>query len=146
MIAILAIIIILQFVGPSRPENYDSSPADLIATEQLEEEVATLLRNACYDCHSMESKYPWYANIAPVKWMIYDHIYEGREELNFSEWANLEKRAKIRKLKDIAEEVEEGEMPMESYVKMHAEANLTDEQRAMIVEWANDFSREVMRQ
>ena len=145
-IVLVSIFIIIQFLGPSRPENRLDNPNDLIVSAQLDNNVAAILREACYDCHSMETRYPWYASIAPVKWGIYDHIIEGREELNFSEWNAMEKRSKIRKLKDLAEEVEEREMPMESYIKMHPEADLSAEQRQLLTEWANDYARIVIKQ
>jgi hypothetical protein len=142
---LVAAFVIIQFLGPSRPEVQEKNPDDLENTALIDSEVMSLLRDACYDCHSMETKYPWYANIAPVKWPIYDHIIVGREELNFSKWGTLDKRAKLRKLKDISEEVEELKMPMDGYVKLHPEADLTSDQREMIVTWSKDFAKQVLK-
>jgi len=141
-LAVLAIII--QFVGPATPEVSNSNPDDMIATESVDNEVAGILRTSCYDCHSMETNFPWYASVAPVSWRVNGHVKHGREELNFSEWSSLSRVRKLRKLKDIAEVMEEGEMPLNDYVLMHSEAELTDEQRQLIVDWANDFAEVVM--
>ena len=140
-----AILVIIQFVGPSRPEVRADNPDDLLVTSEVGEEVATLLRTACYDCHSMETNYPWYASIAPVSWRVYGHINHGREELNFSEWAKLKRTRKVRKLRDLGETVEAGDMPLSDYVLLHSEANLSDEQRTILVEWADAFARDVMK-
>lgn len=120
------------------------NPDDLLATSQIDAEVSNLLRSACYDCHSNETKYPWYSYITPFSWFIFDHINHGREELNFSEWASLRKSKKVRILKDLAEEVGEEKMPLESYTIMHGDARLTKEQRDLLVKWAEEFSAVVM--
>ena len=95
-----------------------------------------MLKTSCYDCHSNESIYPWYTNIAPVSWWIKKHINEGRDELNFSEWGNYSARRKDHKLDEIIELVEEGEMPLKSYLITHGDAKISTEQRAKIIEWA----------
>lgn len=146
LLSLVVVFVILQFVGPTRPEVRTDNPKDLMAMASIDSKVADLLKSACYDCHSMETNYPWYANVAPVSWRLFDHIEEGREELNFSEWGTLGKVKKIRKLKDVAEEVEEGKMPLDDYVTWHPEAKLSEDQKNMLVEWANSFAREVMKQ
>ena len=143
--ALLLILVALQFFGPETPETRVENPDDLLATEQVDAEIAGLLRNACYDCHSMETKYPWYAGISPVSFRIYGHINHGREELNFSEWASLKKIGKVKRLKDIEEVLEEGEMPLKDYLLLHPEGRLTEVQRASLKEWADALSREVMK-
>jgi len=144
IIGLLALAIIIQFVGPGSPDVSKSNPDDMIATESVDIEVASMLRTACYDCHSMETNFPWYASVAPVSWTVNGHVRQGREELNFSEWSSLSRVRKLRKLKDIAEVIEEGVMPLNNYVLMHSEAELTQEQRQTIVAWANDFTEAVM--
>ncbi len=102
---------------------------DFITMHKPSETIANTLKNSCYDCHSNTSKYPWYTNVAPVSWLIKHHINEGREELNFSEWGTFTAKRKSKKLEDIVEEVEAGEMPMTPYVLMHSEAKMSTEQR-----------------
>ncbi len=131
-----AAVIILQFFRGTPPEVRANNPGDLFANEMVDAEVATLIRNACYDCHSMETKYPWYTYVTPLSWWVFDHVEHGREELNFSEWAGMSIKRKNHKLEEISEETLEGEMPLESYTPLHPEAQLTDEQRQLISDWA----------
>ena len=136
----------LQFFRGKAPEVRSDNPNDLLLNNDVPAAVEGIMRSACYDCHSMETNYPWYSYITPFSWLIIDHIVEGRDELNFSEWNTFEKRRKIRKLKEIGEEIEEGEMPMESYVYLHGDARLTEDQRALLINWADEFATEVMKE
>ena len=76
--------------------------------------MTTLLESACYDCHSYKTKYQWYSNIAPVSWWLGHNVEEGREHLNFSTWGNYPTEKAEHKLEECAEEVDEGEMPLNS--------------------------------
>ena len=98
-------------------------------------EVQTLLEAACYDCHSNETKYPWYSQVAPVSWFVADHIQEGREALNFSTFGNLSANDRSEVMEESAENIQEGEMPLESYVWMHPEAKLSAAQRETLIQW-----------
>lgn len=142
--ALLVILVAIQFFGPSAPETRTENPGDLILVEQVDSEIAGMLRAACYDCHSMETKYPWYAGIAPVSFRIYGHINHGRDELNFSEWASLKKLGKVKRLKDIEEIVEAGNMPLTDYTWLHPEAKLSESQRKQLTGWAAALAGEVM--
>lgn len=115
------------FVAPS--EN------DFIAIEKPNEKVELMLKTICYDCHSDQINYPWYSNIAVVSWWLQDHIEEGREHLNFSEWGIYPTDKKEHKAEEAWEETEEGEMPLESYTFIHGDADLSDEQRAILVQY-----------
>ena len=108
---------------------------DFIVVEKPPVIVIDILQNSCYDCHSNKTEYPWYANVAPFSWWIIGHINEAREELNFSEWATYSVKRKKHKLKETIEEVEEGEMPLESYTWMHDDAGLSDEQVKLLTDW-----------
>lgn len=142
--ALLVILVALQFFGPEAPETRMENPEDIILVERVDAEIAGLLRNACYDCHSMETKYPWYAGIAPVSFRIYGHINYGREELNFSEWGTLKKLGKVKRLKDIEEIVEAGNMPLTDYTWLHPEAKLSESQRKQLTGWSASLAAEVM--
>ncbi|MFN0015662.1 MAG: heme-binding domain-containing protein, partial [Saprospiraceae bacterium] len=91
----------------------------------------------CYDCHSYETRYPWYAQIAPVSWWLSGHVKGGREHLNFNTFAALTAEDRAHALEEIAETVELGEMPLGSYTWIHSSARLSDEQKAALVAWAN---------
>jgi cytochrome c551/c552 len=98
--------------------------------------VQTLLQRACYDCHSNETRWPWYSHVAPLSFLIVRDVTEGRKELNFSIWNQYEERRKTRKLKEIAEQIEKGKMPQWYYVSLHPNAKLSAADRALIIKWA----------
>ncbi|MES2760934.1 MAG: heme-binding domain-containing protein [Bacteroidota bacterium] len=108
---------------------------DFITLTSANAEVGNTLKIACYDCHSNQPAFPWYTNIAPVSWWIKHHIDEGSHHLNFSEWGTYSDKKKNHKLEECIEMVEEGEMPLVSYTKMHKEAKLTDAQKLQLVEF-----------
>jgi len=85
-------------------------------------EIDVVLRRACYDCHSNETVWPWYAQVAPISWLLARDVAEGRRELNFSTWNAYDAKKKTKKLKEAAEEVAEGEMPPWLYVAVHRDA------------------------
>lgn len=136
-------IIALQFCVPPSPGNRLQNPNDFLLNNQIAPGAAGALRAACYDCHSMETKYPWYSQVAPISGFVFHHIEEGREELNFSDWQAYDKGKKLRKLKEIREEVEEGGMPLAPYALVHGEARLSADQKQLIVDWAGDFSKTI---
>lgn len=102
-------------------------------------EVRNVLRTACYDCHSNETVWPWYSRVIPAKWFVRHHVLEGRESLNFSTWETYSPERAEHKLEEVVEMVEEGAMPLASYLRMHADANLSPEQEEMIVSWAREL-------
>ncbi|ADG92379.1 conserved hypothetical protein [Arcobacter nitrofigilis DSM 7299] len=101
---------------------------------QAPKEVKVLLKNACYDCHSNETVWPWYSSIAPGSWLIEGHVVDGRKALDFTKWNSYSQEKKEKKLKRIYRTVYAA-MPLASYMWIHKEANLTKEQRELIREW-----------
>ena len=105
-------------------------------TNQPPDEVTVLLREACYDCHSYETRWPWYGHVAPVSWWLNSHVVDARAQLNFSEWPHNDPLKASRKLNHIGDAVRDGDMPLPSYAKIHRAARLTEEQRNTLSEWA----------
>lgn len=99
-------------------------------------EVGEILESACMDCHSHETVWPWYAGVAPVKFLVAKHVNDGRRHLNFSTWGAQTLDRRERKLGEIVDEVGSGSMPERSYTWMHSEARLTDAQRSALTDWA----------
>lgn len=95
------------------------------------------------DCHSNQTRYLWYHKISPVSWMIYDHIRDGKKELNFSTWGAQDAYDKFGAFEDISKEVERKTMPLKSYTFMHSKARLTDMERKVLVDWAKARSEEI---
>lgn len=138
-LSILAIVIIIQVIPTGRPEVIEQNKNDLIANNVIPDSVASLLKNSCYDCHSNQTVYPWYAYVAPVSWLVVRDVKVGRKHMNFSKWESLSKTDKAKHLTDINDEVSMGSMPMVIYPIMHPEARLTAEERQMIIDWTDEF-------
>ncbi|KYJ86595.1 hypothetical protein AS592_07280 [Sulfurovum riftiae] len=116
-------------------------PADLPVKEgdalEAPENVQAILERSCFDCHSSHTKFPWYSNIAPVSWFTKDHVKEGREHLNFSTWNSYDDEKKLKYLEKLPKAIKE-KMPMASYLIMHKEAKLSEEDKKAIAEWATE--------
>lgn len=102
---------------------------------QAPPEVTAVLRRACYDCHSHETVWPWYSGVAPVSWLVAHDVDEGREKLNFSTWGAYDRRRKVKKLKETAEQVTEGEMPPWYFTLMHPDARLGTRDEELLLAW-----------
>jgi hypothetical protein len=137
LIGLGAVLLVIQFVRPDKNESNDLT-YDVSTKYQVPEDVNEILKVSCNDCHSNKTVYPWYANIQPVTWWLDDHISDGKRHLNLSEFTKLPIAIQNHKFEEIIEEVEEGEMPLESYtyLGLHQEADLTAEQRKTIMAWA----------
>ena len=98
-------------------------------------EVVSVLRRACYDCHSNETVWPWYSRIAPVSWLIAHDVHEGRAALNFSTWNQLSTEKQAEAVKESWEEIAEGKMPTWYYVVIHPEAKLSANDRSVLRAW-----------
>ena len=144
LIGLLIIFVIIQLIPANRPDTNTDLSNDLITTENVPDEVAAILHKACYDCHSNQTRYPWYSYVAPVSWLVAKDTREGREELNFSEWNTLSKRKKIKILDEMGEEVEEGEMPMKIYTVIHRDANLSDQERETLINWTKEQTNKLL--
>ncbi len=137
------LILIIQFIPAEYPPVSLENDNDLNATGIINSEISDLLKTSCYDCHSNETRYPWYSYIAPVKWLVIRDINEGRKELNFSDWQTFEKREQIKKLEEIAEEIEEDRMPLPVYTIAHRNARLDQEERNQLIRWTDAQIEEI---
>lgn len=136
-IGLLIVLVIIQFIHPTKNKSTTSQPNDIGVTMNVPDDVSIILRKACYDCHSNNTSYPWYANIQPMAWWLNDHIEEGKDELNFSEFGSYKLKRKIKKFNEIAGEVTDGEMPLKSYTWIHKDAKLSKEEANTLINWAN---------
>jgi hypothetical protein len=126
-LAIVLVLIQLIRIDKTNPSAVDTE--DFIMATQANDEVAAILKNACYDCHSHHTKYPWYADVAPVSWLLRSHIKEGRQHLNFSTWTTYDVKKQNHKLEECVEVIENGSMPMKSYTWTHSAAKLSADQK-----------------
>jgi hypothetical protein len=127
---LLIFFIVIQFIRPNRTNIAVEKKMEI----QVPLEVTQIFQVACYDCHSNETKWPWYSQIAPFSWVIQNHITEGRKALNFSTWENYTDEEKKEHLKNIYRTAYAA-MPLPSYILGHKEADLTKEQRTAIRDW-----------
>jgi len=98
-------------------------------------EVDRILRGACYDCHSHETRWPWYGYVAPISWLLADHVEHARGDLNFSRWPKYDLEAREHTFEEIREQITDDEMPLESYRLLHREARLSDADKAELLRW-----------
>lgn len=136
LIGLVAIFILIQFFRPAK-NNSGVAPHPMSAKYQMPAEVATVFKDACYNCHSNKTAYPWYAEVQPVAWWLANHVKEGKEHLNFDDFTARRIAYQNHKLEEIGEEVEEKKMPLPSYtwLGLHHEAKLSEAQRELIVDW-----------
>ena len=135
LVILLVAVVLIQFFPIDKNNPAPTPGMDFLKIKNTPESAATLIRNGCYDCHSNESKYPWYSNVQPIAWFLKDHIDEGRKELNFSTFAVYEPKRQIHKMEECIEMIEKKEMPLESYYIGHQDAKLTDQQRQMLIKY-----------
>jgi hypothetical protein len=134
---IIAIIFLaIQFIRPEKNTGEAYGNNDISHSLELSEDVKGILVASCYDCHSNFTEHMWYENIQPVGWWIANHIKEGKEELNFSEFHSYKNKRKAHKMEEIVEMVEEEEMPLSSYTLVHGGAKLSQEQKEKLILWA----------
>ncbi|MCG2793359.1 MULTISPECIES: heme-binding domain-containing protein [Chryseobacterium] len=135
---VLFIFIAIQFYQPAL--NVDKGQVyttDFSKVYTVPPNVQNILKNACYDCHSNNTNNVWYSNIQPIAWLMKKHIDNGKEKLNFSEFGSISSRRQISKLKGIANQIKDEQMPLASYKIMHRNAQLSMEQKKLIVDWMN---------
>lgn len=142
-ITLLVVLVALQLYRPAKNVSAQTPAIDIVQAYAVPADVAAILHKACYDCHSNNTTYPWYSNIQPVGMWLAHHVEEGKDELNFSEFGNYKPRRKLKKMKEIVEEVEEGEMPLESYTLIHGEAKLTASEKQLLTEWAKGLEQRI---
>ncbi len=143
IIALIIIFIFLQFFPIVREIPAATPQVDFLSIKQTPAPIAEKIRSSCYDCHSNETKYPAYARIQPLGWFVQNHIQEGRKELNFSTFASYDYKRQLKKLEEAAEMVEQGDMPLDSYLLAHGEANLSAQDRQQLSAYFRKVARDL---
>ncbi|HKC67931.1 MAG TPA: heme-binding domain-containing protein [Bacteroidia bacterium] len=137
-IILISLLVFIQFIRPERNVGVADTTNDIKHSVTVDAEVKNILEKSCYDCHSNHTNYPWYANIQPVAGWLAHHVTEGKDELNFSEFNTYKLRRKTHKLKEVVEQIKKGEMPMSSYLIIHKDAELNEEQKSKLIKWAEE--------
>jgi hypothetical protein len=134
---LLLAFIVIQFIRPEKNKAEGISKNDISTLYPVPANVQAVLKTSCYDCHSNNTFYPWYAKIQPVAWWLNDHVVEGKKKMNFSEFASYSLRKQYHKLEETEEMVKKGEMPLDSYLWIHKNAKLSEDQKATIYNWVS---------
>ncbi|MCB0458061.1 MAG: heme-binding domain-containing protein [Flavobacteriaceae bacterium] len=134
LILALVALVVIQFIRPEKNLGGYESVAFFEAETKPSEEVRAILKTNCYDCHSNHTVYPWYAEIAPVSFWLADHVKDGKKHFNVSDWESYSAKRKDHKLEELFEEVERGEMPLDSYTWIHG--NISEDEQKILMQWA----------
>ena len=129
----------IQFIPIQRNTSSVIPPSDFMVTEKPPAEIKSLITASCYDCHSNNTDYPWYSYVQPFAWMIQNHINNGKEELNLSEWGDYSGRMKGMKSESMAHQIEDGEMPLWPYTLLHKEAVLSDSEKKALLDYLSNL-------
>lgn len=139
-VLLLILLVVSQFIQPKK------NTSDTIITENdiskvyaIPNDLHQVLINKCYDCHSNNTRYPWYFHIQPIGWWLAAHVHEGKEELNFSEFRSYDQKKTDHKLEELEEVMEERSMPLKAYTLFHKEAKITEEDEQMIKGWLSSL-------
>ena len=144
LLILLGILIVMQNIQPAHNISGQILPTDISKTVNLPDNVLNIFKNDCYDCHSNNTRYPWYVNIQPVGWIMSSHIKTGKENLNFSDFGAYSPRKQTNKLRSIKTSIEEGSMPLPAYLIMHGSARLNAEDKKILIDWAEKSKDSLM--
>lgn len=122
--AIIVSIVVIQFVGPARSNPVAPEAQSVGVHLQMSPQASAIVERSCADCHSNNTRWPWYSRVAPVSWFVIDHVNHGRSHLNFSEWGRYTPKEQVELLHSICKEVKYGTMPLRSYLRIHTDAKL----------------------
>tara|TARA_R110002073_G_scaffold71167_3_gene175027 strand:+ start:152 stop:604 length:453 start_codon:yes stop_codon:yes gene_type:complete len=137
---IIAVVLLVAFVGiqfvPTERNQSDVVPKTyFMLVNSVPDHIKSKLQTSCYDCHSNNTQYPWYNKVQPIAWFLEDHIKKGKAELNFNEWDSLSNRRKKSKLRSIIKQIENDEMPLDSYTLIHREASFSEAEKQELIQW-----------
>lgn len=143
LLLLLVVLIIIQFIHPARNISKTEQPNNIAKAYTVPDSVKTILDKACMDCHSNNTRYPWYFKTQPVDWWLTHHINEGKEELNFDEFTNKPIRYQYNKLEESEKQVKEDEMPIGSYTWIHKDAALSEQEKTTFINWVESIRNEM---
>lgn len=137
VLVLLVLLIIIQFFHPAKNASAAATPNNIASIYTVPNDVDAILKKACNDCHSNNTRYPWYNNIQPVAWWLDSHVKDGKRGLNFDEFASYRISKQYHRMQDIIDEVKKGDMPLGSYTLIHTDARLSDQEKEALTKWAS---------
>ena len=138
-LVIMVVLVGIQFIPTKLNQSSEVLESDFMNVYIVPKKLEIIIKTSCYDCHSNNTKYPWYNKVQPMSWFLENHIAEGKAELNFSEYGDYSKRRKRNKLRSIASQVKDGNMPLASYTIIHNNTKLSEKEKIEIEEWINNL-------
>jgi hypothetical protein len=135
LIILLVVFIIIQFFRPAKNKSDGITATDITKSFAMPADVQNILRTSCYDCHSNNTKYPWYAEIQPVSWWLSSHIIAGKKQVNFSEFGSYSIAIQYEKFKETIEDIQTVDMPLKSYLVTQHSAMLSEDKKAILINW-----------
>ncbi|MDG3582527.1 heme-binding domain-containing protein [Galbibacter pacificus] len=133
----------IQFFPTERNQSEAEYASDFMEVNTVPPMVQNKIKVSCYDCHSNNTKYPWYNKVQPVAWFLEDHIEEGKNELNFNEWGDYSDRRKNSKLRSIISQIEDDEMPLDSYTFIHRDAKFSESEKKEILKYMTQLKNKL---
>jgi hypothetical protein len=137
LLLLLAALVIIQFIHPPKNQTKEKQPAYVGTAFSVPDDVKLILEKACNDCHSNNTRYPWYSRLQPVDWWLTNHVKEGKMELNLDEFTSRRLRTQYHKFEEIADQVKNNEMPLDSYTWIHKDAVLDETEKKTLISWAH---------
>ena len=136
----LFIFLLMQLYQPALNKDDGALlPSHITMLYHVPDSVQLIFAASCYDCHSNNTKYPWYSYIQPARFMMERHIRNGKKDLNFSEFGNYSKRRQESKFESIIKQVKSGDMPLASYTMLHKNSKLTSTQKETVINWIDSI-------
>lgn len=145
-LGILIVIVLLQFIPTKKNQTSIVSSNSIEQKYNTPKNVQAILKKACFDCHSNNTVYPWYSHIQPIGFWLNNHINEGKEELNFSEFNSYENKKARKKMEKVISSQEKGWMPLSSYTLIHKDATLTSTEKTIIIDWAKSVQQLLIKE
>lgn len=144
LIVLLIALVVIQFIRPAKNESNADETTAIGKLYPVPDNVNKILIKACYDCHSNHTRYPWYNNIQPVTWWLNSHIQEAKGKLNFSEFGSYPLLTQAKKLRSAVKEVKDHGMPLDSYLWIHKDAELSSEETQVLTDWATNLYQKIV--
>jgi hypothetical protein len=144
LLTLLVVFVLIQFVRPEENRHPGAQPASVLNRYPASPHVTAILEKACNDCHSNNTKYPWYNRVQPVAWWLGEHIKDGKRGLNFDSFLVYTPKRQARKMEETIGMVKKGAMPLDSYTWIHKDAILTPSEKAALAGWADSVRKAVL--
>ena len=143
LLILLIVFIVIQFIKPQKNIHAGPEPNDISALYAMPADVDSILTVACKDCHSNNTRYPWYNNMQPVAWFLANHVKDGMHSFNLNEFATYPIWRQYDKISEVKKQIDKGDMPLSSYTWIHKDAILTDAQKNTIESWSEGIKKQM---